>query len=188
MADVKCSCMFGPRVVEGETIHFDDCRVTNPIRHAAWQSILALVEDLPREAGGTSRSIGEFTEDGLGGSAMRATYKVGQEDGSGKVYAITVLIEQTVDHNDKFWGPGGTRDGDDPAKRVVVDGNHYILGDDKPGDPFKGFGGSRFDIEFFDGRTVTTRDLWHQGVIPPKWRDRYPDNARFVTAREASHG
>jgi hypothetical protein len=181
MTAVKCSCMFGPRVVDGETVHSDDCRVTNPVRHAAWKGVLALVEDLPRETGGTSRSVGDFTEDGLGGAAMRATFKVGQEDGSDKVYAITVAVEQSVDHNDKFWGPGGRRDGDDLAKRVVIDGEHYTLGEDKPGYEWKGFGGRRFDIEFFDGRKVTTHDLWHQGTIPPKWRERYPDNARFVT-------
>ncbi|QCX81163.1 hypothetical protein C9F11_37900 [Streptomyces sp. YIM 121038] len=186
MTAVKCSCMFGPRTgLNGEIVHSGDCRVINPVRHASWQAILALVEDLPRETGGTDRSIGEFTEDGLGGSSMRATYKVGQVDGSDMVYTITVTVEQSADHKDKFWGPGGTRDGDDPTRRVVVGGEHFMLGDDRPGDGFKGFGGRRFDIQFFDGRTVTTRDLWYQGVVPPKWRERYPDNARFVTTQEA---
>lgn len=182
MSAVKCSCMFGPRTVDGEVVHEGDCRVTHPVRHASWQSILTLVADLPEGTGGTSRSIGEFTEDGLGGSVMRASYRAGQPDGSDAVYTITVAVEQSVDHNDSFWGPGGTRDGDDPTKRVVVDGTHYILGDDRPGGAFKGFGGRRFDIEFSDGRTVTTRDLWYQGVIPPKWHERYPDNARFIPA------
>ncbi|WP_275558596.1 hypothetical protein [Streptomyces sp. 5-6(2022)] len=183
---VKCTCAFGPRVVSGETVHSDNCRITNPVRHALWQGILTIVDDLPKETGGTSRSIGEFTDDGMGGSAMRATYVVGQKDGSDKVYAITVSIEQSVDHVDYFWGPGGPRDGDNLLDRVVVGGEHYILGEDRPGDAFKGFGGRRFDIEFFDGRKVTTRDLWYQGVIPPKWRERYPDNARFVTGEVAS--
>lgn len=182
MNAVKCSCMFGPRVVDGEEVHSDDCRIVNPVRHAAWQAILALVEDLPKETGGTSRSIGEFTEDGLGGRVMRATYSVGQEDGSRKVYAITIGVEESVDHSDDFWGPGGRRDGDDPQKRVVINGEHYMLGDDSPRTPkgIKGFGGARFDIEFFDGRIVSTCDLWHQGTVPPKWRDRYPDNARWI--------
>ncbi|MGW6531389.1 hypothetical protein [Streptomyces venezuelae] len=186
---VKCSCIFGPHLVDGKEKHGDDCRVTNPVRHASWQAVLALVDDLPRETGGTSRSIGDYTEDGLGGSAMRAIYRVGQEDGSDKTYTITVLVEQDVSHNDSFWGPGGVRDADNPAKRVVVDGKHYMLGDDKPGSgQFKGFGGRRFDIEFFDGRTVTTRDLWYQGVIPPKWRDLYPDNARWAEVPDERQG
>lgn len=180
MNAVKCSCMFGPRAVDGQEVHGDECRVTNPVRHASWEGILRVVEDLPQASGGTSRSIGEFVEDGLGGSSMRATYSAGQPDGSDVVYVITVTVEQSVDHSDKFWGPGGTRDGDNLKDRVVANGEHYTLGDDRPGDEFKGFGGRRFDIEFFDGRTVTTHDLWHQGVIPPKWRERYPDNARFV--------
>ncbi|MEV4748997.1 hypothetical protein AB0K21_21685 [Streptosporangium sp. NPDC049248] len=79
-----------------------------------------------------------------------------------------------------FWGPGGERGLDDPAKRVVVNGEHYLICGDETGG-FRGYGGRRFDIEFFDGRTATTRNLWCQGTIPPRWRDRYPDNARFVT-------
>lgn len=153
----------------------------NLIHDALWDGVLAIVDNLPHD-GNTRRSITEFTEDGMGGSAMRATYSVKQPDGSHKVFQLTLGCEESIDHDDAFWGPGGTRDGDDPAERVVVGGEHYLLGDDKPDYPkaFKGFGGRRFAIEFFDGRKVTTHDLWHQGVVPPKWRERYPDNARFV--------
>ncbi|MEV0617635.1 hypothetical protein AB0I81_30240 [Nonomuraea sp. NPDC050404] len=78
-----------------------------------------------------------------------------------------------------YWGPGGYLESVvDPAARVVVDGDHYAIGDDTGG--FRGHGGRRFDIEWFDGRKTTTRNLWHQGEIPPEWRHRYPDNARFV--------
>ncbi|TDD36107.1 hypothetical protein E1286_38740 [Nonomuraea terrae] len=78
-----------------------------------------------------------------------------------------------------FWGPGGyVENAVDPADRVVVDGEHYAIGGDTGG--FRGHGGRRFDIEWFDGRTATTRNLWHQGTVPAEWRHRYPDNARFV--------
>ncbi|MBD9721898.1 hypothetical protein PV755_09160 [Streptomyces caniscabiei] len=84
-----------------------------------------------------------------------------------------------------IWGPGGVRDEDDTAKRVVAGGGHYLLGDDNSDSPtaYRGFDGRRFTIEFFDGRTVSSGDLWYQGVIPPKWRSRFPDNARFVQAQ-----
>jgi hypothetical protein len=78
-----------------------------------------------------------------------------------------------------FWGPGGyVESNSDPADRVVVDGEHYSICADTGA--FRGHGGRRFDIEFFDGRTATTRNLWHQGTVPAEWRYRYPDNARFV--------
>ncbi|MEV0556320.1 hypothetical protein AB0I27_23060 [Streptomyces sp. NPDC050597] len=159
----------------------------NFVHDALWDGVLAIVEKLPSN-GNTRRSIGEFTEDGMGGSAMRATYSVKQDDGTHKVFQLTLSCEESTDHEDGFWGPGGTRDGDDPAKRVVVAGEHYVLGDDKPDYPkaFKGFGGRRFAIEFLDGRRIVTHDLWHQGVVPPKWRERYPNNARFVQPGGAS--
>jgi hypothetical protein len=66
---------------------------------------------------------------------------------------------------------------DDP--RVVrVHGQHYLIGE--PFLCFRGFGGQRFIIEFFDGRRVESDCLWTQGIIPPHFRERMPDNARFV--------
>lgn len=47
----------------------------------------------------------------------------------------------------------------------------------------RGYGGHRFDIEWLDGRTpprATTNNLWHQGVVPERFLDRLPVNARFV--------
>ena len=65
---------------------------------------------------------------------------------------------------------------------VVVNGIRYTIGDEKSTSYFKGFGGAKFDIEFFDGRKVVSHNLWCQGVIPEEFRS-YPelqDNARFV--------
>lgn len=155
---------------------YDDER---SVESALWDGALAFVDGLPESEGGTSRGVGDFNEDGAGGSSVTTTYKISQRDGTQKVYEITVSVVESLDTIDWFWGPGGTRDQDDPARRVVVDGRHYLIGDDKPGG-FKGYGGSRFEIAFFDGRKVTTRDLWHQGTIPPKWRERFPNNARFA--------
>lgn len=66
---------------------------------------------------------------------------------------------------------------DDPSV-VRARGHHYMIG--AKNDPFPGFGGQRFVIKFFDGRVVETKNLWHQGDIPERWRERMPDNAEFV--------
>jgi hypothetical protein len=70
---------------------------------------------------------------------------------------------------------------DDP--RVVrIQRTHYIIGQGNvPGR--KGFGGTRFIIEFFDGRRVETDCLWEQGKIPPPFVWRLPDNAVFGSDR-----
>lgn len=63
--------------------------------------------------------------------------------------------------------------------RTVIDGCHYVAGNGY-GHRDCGMGGRRFDIEYNDGRRVTCYDLWHQGAIPDRFKDRLPDNARFL--------
>jgi hypothetical protein len=160
------------------------------VRDALWRGILAVGDALPKP-GAHSRTEGAYTDDGVGGRAYRATFDVDQDDGTDRKYVVTVSVEESVDSKDDFWTQHSPHPDIwlQPAdcasdRRVVVNGEHFTLGDDEPGGRFKGHGGRRFDIEFFDGRRVTTRDLWHQGVIPPKHRERYPDNARFVPTEE----
>lgn len=61
-------------------------------------------------------------------------------------------------------------------KRIVVDGAHYLVG------PVGGFGGAKWVIEFLDPTRegFTTHQLWYQGTIPSHFKDRIPDNARFI--------
>lgn len=62
--------------------------------------------------------------------------------------------------------------------------NHYIIHPDQPvGTPFVGYGGKEFVIKFYDGTEVTTHNLWHQGVIPERFRKYLPNNAEFVDSR-----
>jgi len=65
---------------------------------------------------------------------------------------------------------------------VRVKGHHYVIEDedDTPLFGLRGFGGQTFTIRFFDGRAVTTTNLWAQGPIPEHFRERLPDNAEFV--------
>lgn len=64
-----------------------------------------------------------------------------------------------------------------PHTAVVIDGTHYVIGNES--DPYKGFGGAEFQIEFFDGTRVVTHNLWCQGEPNEYWREKFPNNARF---------
>lgn len=78
-----------------------------------------------------------------------------------------------------FWR-GYVERKDDP-KIARIGGQHYVVNPWKGGDTrWNGFGGRVSEIEFNDGRTVKTNDLWTQGSIPATWRDRLPDNAKFI--------
>ena len=65
---------------------------------------------------------------------------------------------------------------------LVINGWHYIVGDeDEPGKKdWRGCGGSKFTIKAFDGREITTTNLWVQGEVPNRFRSRMPDNAVFI--------
>jgi hypothetical protein len=76
---------------------------------------------------------------------------------------------------------------DDPAS-VRIRGHHYHIGPETGGvwrkyPGRRGFNGRKFTIRFFDGRIVTTTNLWGQGRIPESHRERLPDNAEFVEER-----
>jgi hypothetical protein len=66
--------------------------------------------------------------------------------------------------------------------QAIIDGEHYHFDPKQSGDiRGMGHGGRTFYIEFFDGRTVKTSNLWAQGRIDcPKARKILQDNARFI--------
>lgn len=74
------------------------------------------------------------------------------------------------------------------GESVVVDGCHYLVGEESANGWMCGFGGARFDIERFDGTRLTTTNLWHHGQIPGHFRERMPDNARFLEQTEPAGG
>ncbi len=65
---------------------------------------------------------------------------------------------------------------DKNRKFAVIDGKHYVISNSG----LKGMCGTTFTIRFFDGETVTTDNLWHQGTIPEHLRHLFPDNAEFI--------
>jgi hypothetical protein len=91
------------------------------------------------------------------------------------------LLEQKLCQSCSFWmelvRKAGSRDS------VRVDGAHFMIFPDVSDGyrGFVGFGGDRFDIQFKNGRKITTKNLWHQGKIPERFRDRLFDNAEFCS-------
>lgn len=59
-------------------------------------------------------------------------------------------------------------------------GQHWQIGDENAprGSSYRGCGGAPFLVTFTDGRPPRrTTNLWHQGDIPERFRERMPDNA-----------
>ena len=52
----------------------------------------------------------------------------------------------------------------------------------------RGFGGQEFKIRFFDGRRITTKNMWSVGPIPEEYWEALPDNAAFVKERGVPDG
>lgn len=63
---------------------------------------------------------------------------------------------------------------------AIVNGWHFTAClEDETGE-LRGYGGKKFVIQFNDGRTIETTNLWCQGVIPQEYRHILSDNAIFV--------
>ena len=57
------------------------------------------------------------------------------------------------------------------------EGRHYQMRPDNEDRGSRGHAGRPFIITFYDGRKVRTTNLWGQGKIPERFRDRLPPNA-----------
>ncbi len=173
-------------------------------RELLWQAILDKVTELT-VGRNSSRSMGYYAESGRY-VACRCIVSVHGDDGTSTVYdleatrntawpaadegpgAIDVRIQTYRDDHDAFWAKQLAEH--DQLTAIVDHVRYQIVRDPGPGKPdhCRGFGGREHTIEFFDGRTVTTRNLWTQGTIPPAWRDRLPDNARWAQPSEQQGG
>lgn len=80
----------------------------------------------------------------------------------------------------KFWSK--FIDGKDRAEYARIGGMHYALGTRKVPGQHNGMGGRWHTIEFNDGRSVRSCDLWYQGKIPPALLAQLPDNAKFAAS------
>ncbi len=91
----------------------------------------------------------------------------------------SIMIEKKICFGCEFWLEKVAIK-DDP--RVVrADGTHYWIGNEKSEGPsrWRGFGGDKFIIDFFDGRHVESTNLWHNGEIPEHFKAQLPDNAKL---------
>ena len=103
----------------------------------------------------------------------------------GKSFIRNHIPESYLDENCfdcSFWLKKINMPEEDEKRRVIVAGQHYMVGANTSGP--KGFGGIRFAIHFNDGRTVETCNLWCQGEIPERFRTWLPDNARFIPIKK----
>ena len=156
-----------------------------------WARMQQVIQELGKGHRGNVRSRVEYTPTDNGTSAS-CTYGLWNQDGTTTEYAITatwqagainVDVQRTEDSYDEVWGPGGSFNMDGPDWLVVIDHTVYKIAPEhgRIGSGFRGFGGRRFDIDLLDGRTVATTNLWEAKIVPPKWRERWPDTARFAT-------
>lgn len=92
--------------------------------------------------------------------------------------------------NDLFWKEKVyyAKNGDKTEAGCLVariNNNHYVIGHET-NEPkkWRGFGGDEFIIKFTSGphkgKVVTTTNLWYQGKIDERYRDKLPDNAIFI--------
>lgn len=157
-----------------------------------WQKVLHESDRIRRVyhrdgGGGSSRSAAMAHADGR---TVSCILDVQLPDGSHATYhikatkkaqfqsgpEISVSYDKYYHDNVRFWEEQ-LKDRNDA---VVIDNKHYRIGrEDAKGS--RGHGGSKFVIEFNDGTIITTTNLWYQGVIPPRLRDKFPNTARFQT-------
>jgi len=62
-----------------------------------------------------------------------------------------------------------------------IDNHHYQIASEKSDSAFRGFAGAKFIILFYDGRKITTTNLWHQGEIPKRFKTQLRNNAKFLS-------
>jgi hypothetical protein len=157
-----------------------------------WRAVMAKCEELKQQhkpGYGHRQSAAMIDSDGRGASAILG---ISQGDGTDLVYCVQARAVPPrgdisascdgpwLDSHDQFW----TEQASDRSNAVVIGDTHYRIKPDhsRPG-PGSGFDGQLFRIRMLaSGDVIETRNLWHQGTIPPSWRDRLPANAEFITA------
>lgn len=63
---------------------------------------------------------------------------------------------------------------------IIANYTWYTLGDEDGTGPFRGFGGNQFQFLKNDDVLITSTNVWYGGEIPPRWRDKIPNNAILI--------
>lgn len=104
----------------------------------------------------------------------------GKEENPDNYICRDSLIKEQLCLYCHFWQERYNYDQSHSKEGVVIDGIHYYIGDESSKSHSRGFGGAKFQIQFNDGEIVNTTNLWCQGEIPPEWKDKFPNNAKFI--------
>lgn len=169
--------------------------VTSERYQELWEAVSGKCDEIRRHPSGHGSMPGMRTAGGLGqdGRHMSAMCTVGHDDGTDSVWyveghvvtyqkAIAISVRGPfIDNHDQFW----TEQASDRKGAVVIDHNHYRISPDlHPSQrEMAGHGGRLLRIRMLaTGEVIETRNLWHQGTVPPSWRDRLPDDAEFIKA------
>ncbi|MCR4426981.1 MAG: hypothetical protein NUW23_12480 [Firmicutes bacterium] len=95
---------------------------------------------------------------------------------SSECFEVSFWVEKLV------WKLNGDRT-PDGAMVARIRGQHFVIPAGHSAG-FQGVAGHEFVIAFIagphNGLVVITRDLWHQGDIPPRFRAQLSDNAVFL--------
>ena len=92
-------------------------------------------------------------------------------------YSNAVLCSETCFYKN-FWNEIVA----EKEQHIIINGECYRDGGnvDNPNYyDFLGYSGRRFWIRFFDGREITTNNLWYQGKIPDEFLSQLPNTAEF---------
>jgi len=98
-------------------------------------------------------------------------------------------MEHTTRDNDgkcfscSFWHQRWCRHKANPDTSFIVKGTAYMVcAEPEEGKRpiFQGFGGSKFDIYPHSGGHIVSHNVWCQGDVPDRFKDRLPNNAAFI--------
>jgi len=93
-------------------------------------------------------------------------------------YLVKQLIKEKLCFTCDFWIEK-IKEVNNP-KSVRINKWHYFIGDENKKGGFRGFDGRRFKIKFNNDKKIETTNLWTQGEIPKRFRERLFDNAIFI--------
>ena len=68
----------------------------------------------------------------------------------------------------------------DLENHLVINNKHYIVGPEQTKSILRGFNGQKFTIKKDNGEIIETTNLWCQGEVPEKYRDKLVNNAIFL--------
>jgi|ERR1044072_2687685 hypothetical protein len=158
-------------------------------REAMWQHFLKVVDEVLKDNphSGSTRNIGYFSSDNRHMLSTVSFYKLNGEETyfiveiSCRDGKLTDSIKMLDKRNSAFWDE---RAAEHTPRDVIVNNELYTIGNKREPSHHNGFGGRWHYIQFTDGELVKTCDLWARGTIPPCYRSRLKNNAKFLKEDE----